>query len=249
MTTADIPGSAPAPPAAPKPSSFQRIIGVFFSPNETFASIARQPDWVAPLLIILFLSLAAGFVFAQRVDFGAGIRDAMEQRGNVPPDQVDRAVRIGTAAAKIFSYCAPVVSLVILLIIAGVLLLAFRVMGGEGNFNQAFSVTCYAWMPGVIKSLLITIIVAVRNVSATELPTVLRSNLAFLVPLKENPLMFALLSKFDIFSIWVIILLIIGFAFVSGFSKAKSATIIISLWVVATLLSLIGPAIQTINRK
>ena len=248
MTTTDIPASAPAPPA-PKPSSFQRMIGVLFSPNETFASIAKQPDWVVPLVIILVLSMVTGIVFAQRIDFGAGIRDAMEQRGNASPDQVDRAVRIGTAAAKIFAYCAPVASLIILLIIAGILLLAFRVMGGEGNFRQALSVTCYAWMPGVIKSLLITIIVAARTVSATELPTVLRSNLAFLVSLKENPLLFAILSKFDIFSIWLIVLLIIGFAFVSGFSKAKSAAIIISLWVVATLLSLIGPAIQALNRK
>jgi len=248
MTTTDIPASAPAPPA-PKPSSFQRIVGVFFSPNETFASIARQPDWVVPLAIILFLSVISGIVFAQRVDFGAGIRDAMEQRGNVPPDQVDRAVRIGTAAAKVFAYCAPVVSLIILLIIAGILLLAFRVMGGEGNFTQALSVTCYSWMPGVIKSVLITIIIAVRNVPATELPTVLRSNLAFLVPLKENPLLFSLLSKLDVFTIWLVILLVIGFAFVSGFSKAKSAAIIISLWLVATLLSLIGPAIQTLNKK
>ena len=248
MTTTDISGSAPAP-SAPKPNSFQRIIGVFFSPNETFASIAKQPDWVVPLVITLLLSLAAGIVFAQRVDFGAGIRDSLEQRGNVPPDQIDRAVRIGTAAAKVFSYCAPFVSLIILLIMAGVILLAVRVMGGEGNFRQAFAVTTYAWMPGVIKSVLITIIIAVRNVSATELPTVLRSNLAFLVPLKENPLLFTLLSKFDVFSIWILILLIIGFAFVSGFSKAKSAAIIISLWVVAVLLSLIGPAIQTLNKK
>jgi len=249
MTTTDVPASAPAPAApAPKPNSFQRIIGVLFSPNETFASIARQPDWVVPLVIILVLSLVGGLVFAQRVDFGAGIRDAMEQRGNVPQDQIDRAVRIGTAAAKIFSYCAPVVSLIILLIIAGVILLAFRVMGGEGDFRQALSVTAYAWMPGVIKSLLITIIVAVRNVSATELPTVLRSNLAFLVSLKQNPLLFALLSKLDVFTIWLLVLLIIGFAFVSGFSKAKSAAIIIGLWVVATLLSLIGPAIQTLRK-
>lgn len=247
MTVSDSPGSMPVP-SAPKPNSFQRVIGVLFSPNETFASIARQPDWVVPLLLILVVSMVSGIVFAQRVDFGAPIREAMEQNKNVTPEQADRAVRIGSAAAKIFAYCAPVVSLIFLLIIAGVLLLAFRVMGGEGDFRQALSVTTYSWMPGLIKSIIITAIMAARSVSAADLPILLRSNLAFLVPMKDNPLLFTLLSRLDVFSFWLIALLVIGFAFVSKFSKAKSAAIVISLWVVATLLSLIGPAIQMLRR-
>lgn len=247
MTFSDIPGSAPAAPA-PAPNSFQRVIGVLFSPNETFASIARQPDWLVPLVLILVVSLISGIVFAQRVDFGSSIREAAEQNKNVSPEQADRAVRIGSAAAKIFSYCAPVISGIFLLIISGFLLLAFRVMGGEGDFRQAFSVTCYSWMPGLIKSIIITAIVAARSVSATDIPTVLRSNLGFLVTIKQNPLLFTLLTKLDVFSIWMIALLVIGFSFVSRFSKAKSAAVVISLWVVVTLLALIGPAIQMLRR-
>lgn len=247
MTSTDIPGTPPAAPA-PKPNSFQRVAGVLFSPNETFASIARQPDWVLPLIIILVVSVIAGILFAQRVDFASPIRDAMEQNKNMPADQIDRSVRIAAAGAKIFAYCSPLISIIFLLIIAGVLLLAFRVMGGEGDFRQAFSVTTYSWMPGIIKSIIITAIIATRNVSASDLATVMRSNLAFLVPMKQNPLLFTLLAKLDIFSIWLVVLLIIGFACVSGFSKAKSAAIVISLWLVATLLSLIGPAIQTLRR-
>ena len=242
MTVSDV----SAPP--PKPNSFQRIIGVLFSPNETFASIARQPDWVVPLSLILVVALVSGIVFAQRVDFGAPIRDAMEQNKNVSPEQVERAVRIGGAVAKVFAYCAPVVSIIFLLIIAGVLLLAFRVLGGEGDFRQALSVTSYSWMPGLIKSIIITAIVASRGVSAADLANVLRSNLAFLVSMKQNPLLFTLLAKLDVFTIWLLALLVIGFSFVSKFSKAKSAAVVVSLWVVATLLSLIGPAIQMLRR-
>lgn len=249
MTTFEAPpgGTVPAPPAE-KPNSFQRIIGVLFSPNETFASIARQPDWVVPLVIILVVSMVSGIVFAQRVDFGAPMREAMEQNKNISAEQAERTIRIASAAAKVFSYCAPVISLIFMLIIAGVLLLAFRVMGGEGDFRQAFSVSAYAWMPGILKSIIVTAIIAARGATATELPTLLRSNLAFLVPLKQNPLVFALLSKLDVFTIWILALMIIGFAFVSRFSKAKSAAVVISLWIVATLLSLIGPAIQMLRR-
>jgi hypothetical protein len=58
---------------------------------------------------------------------------------------------------------------------------------------------------------------------------------------------FALLSSFDIFSVWFLALLIIGFAYVSRLSKAKSAAIIISLWICVLLLKLIGPAMQALR--
>src|SRR5207245_5951175 len=95
MTSTEVPASMPAE-QAPKPNGFQRVIGVLFAPNETFASIARQPDWIVPLLIILVVSLAAGIVFAQRVDFGAPIREAMEQNKNIGPEQAERTIRIGS---------------------------------------------------------------------------------------------------------------------------------------------------------
>jgi hypothetical protein len=246
MTSTDFPASGPAE-QAPKPSGFQRLIGVIIAPNETFASIARQPDWVLPLVIILVVALIAGVVFAQRVDFGASIREATEQNKNITPDQADRAVRIGTAIAKVFTYASPILSLISLLIIAAVLLLAFRLFGGEGDFRQAFSVVVYSWMPGIIKSIIIIAIVAARSVSANDLATLLRSNLAFLVTMKDHPMLFVLLSSLDVFTIWLLALLIIGFAYVSKFSKSKSAAIVISLWVIVTLFKLIGPAIRALR--
>src|SRR5207248_8194463 len=122
----------PATPPAPKPSGFQRIIGVLVSPDETFASIARQPDFLAPLLVILILSAIGGYIFAHRVDFTAPAREAMEERGNVSEAQMESALKITATISKIIAYGSPVISLISLLIIAGVMLLAFRMMGGEG---------------------------------------------------------------------------------------------------------------------
>src|SRR5437016_9732564 len=152
MTTSDIPATAPPPPSAPgpKPNGVQRIIVVIISPDETFASIARQPDFLAPLLIILILSAIGGYIFAQRVDFTAAAREAMEERGNMSQAQMESALKITATVSKIIAYGSPLVSLISLLIIAGVILLAFRMMGGEGTFKQAFSVTLYSWMPLVI---------------------------------------------------------------------------------------------------
>ena len=68
--------ATPAAGSAPTPNPFQRIIGVLFSPDATFASIARRPDWVAPLVLILVVSFAAGIIMAPHIDFGSAAREA-----------------------------------------------------------------------------------------------------------------------------------------------------------------------------
>ena len=65
-----------------------------------------------------------------------------------------------------------------------------------------------------------------------------------------NPMrrpLFALLSSLDLFSIWYLVLLIIGFAYVARVSKARSAVIIVSLWILVLLIKLIGPALQSLR--
>jgi hypothetical protein len=241
--------ATPAPGAEPKPNPFQRIIGVLFSPDATFASIARRPDWVVPLVLLLLISLAAGFIMAPHVDFGAAARESMEQNKNVKPEDVEKAVRISASIGKVFSYISPVLSLIGLLVIAGVVLLAFRIFGGEGDFKQAFSVTCYASIPTIIKSVVTLIIIVAKGgiIPAQALATLVRSNLGFLVDYKTNPVAFALLSSFDIFSVWFLALLIIGFSYVARVSKVKAAVTIISLWILVLLLKLIGPALQSLR--
>jgi hypothetical protein len=229
----------------------QRVIGVIFSPDATFASIAKRPDWVLPLVLLLITSLVAGFIIAQHVDFGSAARESMEQNKNMPPEQVEKAVRIASSIGKVLTYLSPVLSLIGLLVIAGILLLAFRLFGGEGDFKQAFSVTCYASIPSIIKSAVTLIIMVARGgiMPVTALATLVPSNLGFLTDMKTNPMAFALLSSFDIFSVWFLALMIIGFAYVSRLSRAKSAVIMISLWFVVLLLKLIGPALQAMRAK
>jgi hypothetical protein len=243
--------ATPASDPGPKPNPLQRIIGVIFSPDATFASIARRPDWVLPLVLLLITSFAAGIIMAPRIDFGSATREAMEQNKNMTQEQIDRAVTMSSSVAKVLTYIAPVLSLIGLLLIAGIVLLAFRLFGGEGNYKQAFSVTCYASVPSIIKSVVTLIIIVAKGgmIPAQTLTTIVRSNLGFLADYKTNPMAFALLSSFDIFSLWFLILLIIGFAYVSRVSKAKSAVIIISLWIVVLLLKLIGPALQSMRAK
>jgi hypothetical protein len=135
------------------------------------------------------------------------------------------------------------------LIVAGVLLLTFRLMAGEGDFRQAFSVTVYAWYPRLIKGIFGTVVILTRkSLSIVDLQNPLMSNLGFLFDPRTKPLQFALASSVDLFTIWSVVLLVIGFAAVSRLSRGRSAGIVVGWWIVVNLLSLIGPAIQALRK-
>ena len=236
MTT-DIPATAPAPGSPePTPNPFARIVGVFFSPDATFASIARRPDWVVPLVVLLVLSVVSGLIMAKRLDFAAPAREAMEANKNLSTEDAERMERMSASVGKVLSYAAPVFSVIIFALVAGVLLLAFRLMGGEGTFKQAFSVTLYAWVPLLILGIVTLIVILARGTfDPMSAATLVKSNPAFLVDMKEQPALFSMLSALDLFTIWSIVLLSFGFAALSKLSVKGTAAIVVSLWIALIL--------------
>ncbi len=234
MTAIDVTPPAPAP--EPK-NAFERIAGVFFAPVETFADIARKPDFLIPLLVILVVGYATTFMIMPYLDWDAMIAQQAEmvqkQNPNVSDADLAQMGRFTKAIAKVTAYIGPLLVLVGYLIIALVVWGACRMMGGQGDFKQAFSATLYAHFPRVILGIVATVVVMARGmVDPSTMATVVKSSPAFLVDMKEQPVLFSLLSSFEIFQIWTIILAIIGFAALTKLSTQKTAAIIVSLWVI-----------------
>ena len=82
-----------------------------------------------------------------------------------------------------------------------------------------------------------------------QMATMVKTNPGFLADMKTQPMLFALLSSLDIFTIWTIVLLIIGFAALARVSKAKAAAIVITWWVVVIGLFKLAPAAFRSVRK
>ena len=240
--TSDIESTA-TPPApitdAPHKSAMERMIGALFSPDETFRDIAAKPDFWVVLLIILVLTTISGIILAPRLEFDSLRPQMAAKNPNLGPDDLDRMVKMAGAFGKVSAYASPILVVCVFVIVAAVLLLAFRLLGGEGTFRQAFSIVTYAWIPRVIQSVILTIIIAVKGtLDVNDIPTLVRSNPAFFVDMADHPVLFSFLSTFDVFTIWTVVLLIIGFAYMSRFTKARSATIILSIWAFITVVKL-----------
>jgi hypothetical protein len=230
------------PPAKLNP--VQRIVGVLVAPGDTFQDIAQRPNWVLPLILAAVIATMGSFVLSSRIDYGADMRAALEKQ-HVPPQQIEKNVRLATSFGKGALYVLPLLAPVGLLIMAAVLMIAFRMFGGDVSFSQAFSVFLHAWIPQLIASLISFAVLLTRHsVTTMEAQSLIRSNLSFLVDAKAQPVLWTLLTSFDVFTFWTLFLLVVGFAAVTRFSKAKSAAIVLTVWAIGVLLKLIGPAIQ-----
>ena len=230
-------GPQAAPPAALSP--FERIAGIFISPVETMRDIARRPDFLVPLLLIIFVSLACTAVAMRHIDFASDIRASFEDSGRkVSAEQSARALKWGVTIGKTAGWLSPVLLAIWWAIYAGIVMMLFRMFGADMTYSQAFAVRVYSVLPGVLRGIITAIVVSTRGtVPARAMATIVRSNAGFLVDLKAHPVLFTLLTSLDVFTLWALVLSIIGYAYAANVSRTRAALAIVSLFLLGLFLS------------
>lgn len=237
---------AAAPPPEQEPARLgpvERLIGTIFSPGETFADINRKPTWLVPVLIAIVLSIGFSLFFQWRVnlDYEQLVRDqikkATEARGQQMPSE--EVVQQQVAVTRVISRVAPVVyPPIFCFIIAGIFALGMMLMSAQTTFKKILSVS--AWS-NTATSLIYCIVAAaslmVRDpttVDPTQPGGIAATNLGAFIPVESSGLR-AMLGAIDIFTIWFLILLSIGFAAISGTKRmtaSKTGTLVFGLWAV-----------------
>ena len=225
----------------PDPGLFARLIGVLFSPKETFAAIVARPRWLAVMVVTLVMSSAAYYVILSSQDMQDAIVDqqvrAMESRGNVVSDQqianIERFIGylpVGYAVG-IF-VLGPLFGAAIAGIVTGIFT---TLMGGNGTFKQVFAVMNHAGFLPAISALFIAGMLAVGAKPIGARPP--GANLGvFLQMLEETSFLAVLLRSIDMFLLWWMVVLAIGLGVLYKRRTGPIATTFIGLYIVIALL-------------
>lgn len=228
---------------APQMSFSQKLTGVFFEPTKTFADINRKPSWLGIFVILGILLIPFTYTIMSRTDTTSAVRQRLEASGSSPQQveqQMQAIERVTQSPIYLYGISAvsPLLNLIVYLIMAGIFLLLFVIMGAPLNFKKSLAVTYWGlFPPGVISMILSIAILFIKEPGTIDAQHVLMSNLGPLVDNKAQPALFSLLSSIDLFAIWAISLLSIGFAAVSAkkLTTKKAATGIVILWVIFVL--------------
>lgn len=240
--------AAPVENAEPPKSFIGRLIGVYISPGETFADIVRRPDFILPLIVSIVLSVVGLEIFLAKVDMNALVRYGLEhssRTASMPPEQIDQAVTTAVKYQAISFHIIGFIYAPFLCLVDALLGLLFvrAIFGITIRFKTSFAVPAYAFLTGIIPSLMSIVLVLFGDpehlISNPQNP--IPSTLGFFLnPVDVSKPLMALASSFDIFTVWYIVLLGIGYSAASG-KKVSTLTMFLCFfgpWVVWVLIKM-----------
>lgn len=230
------------------------IVGVFTSPGATFASIAERLErphpkdatktkdmskWWLPVLIAIIIGI--GLAFYTIPNFIApmqadAVREAVMERGGTEAD-VQQALSVSGAMMLPMGIIGIViVTLIIVFLMALVLHLLMKMLGGKGKFRHARAVVAWTMLISTLGSIVkLPLMIAKDSVIVETGPSL------FFKDLEPSDRLFKLLSSFDIFIIWAMVVTAIGAAVVYRVSTGKSWVAVAILWILVILLTTFMP--------
>ena len=235
--------------------AFSRLGGVLTSPLETFKTIDQKPAWIAPIVISILIAIAGNAFYYWRVNpdweqrIRASIDKYTETTGQtMSPDQVAQQV----ASAKMFGeFFIWLPAIFIPLFCVGIAVFYWLAFGmtflRAPSFKKILSVV--GWSQAALKAvgtpIILIVLIAVDKERLNNLEmgnsTLVQSNLGILLPNGISPALKSLAVSLDLFTIWFLILLTIGFSAIVGLGSqkitlAKIATVVFGMWLVWVLI-------------
>jgi hypothetical protein len=242
--------SMPAPEASTSVNPIGRIIGVFTSPKQTFTSIAEKPSWVAPMLLMMILAVVVGGLLNSKMNWAQYIRHKAEENPRfeqLSEDKKDEAVAGQVKFWAGFSYAVGAVAIPIsILIFAGIYLVAFNLMSGAGvRYGQSFAITTHAFLPAAITSILAMIILPLKTYGDVDPENIVATSLKAYLPETAPKTLLALGGSLELFWIWCLVLVAIGFAAANPRKVKPGAAfgIVFGLWAIWVLAKVAWAAI------
>ena len=232
-----------------------RLTGTLLSPGETFADVNRKPTWIAPMIIAVATVLASSFFFQWRVhpDWDSIMRNQIKKRmersnQSLTEEQMQQQVAFSKSIAKFFPIIGAIVTPIIYVILAGIFALGLMFIQAKTTFKKILSVV--AWSSAAIgivatvvtmASLMVRDEEGLRSIDPTQPAGIVPSNLAAFLPSNASAVIKSVAGSLDIFTIWILILLSIGFASIAGSRKIKTgnaAAVVFGFWAVYVLLKI-----------
>ena len=231
-----------APPPTERTPFWEDFVDILFSPASVFKR-REHASWFKPMLVvslaIIVITLASKGVLQPVYD--AEIDKAMEKlREN--PQVTEEIIERSRSMANTFGTIAIIVSTPIIILVVGLMTwLVGKLVDSRQELHAALVVASYAMVPRVIQA----VVNAVQGLvlGPDQLTSVTRLSFGparFLDPSTASPVTLQLVNRFDLFTIWVTVLLAIGLYVTGRVSKNKAVIGGILFWLVGSIPALLG---------
>lgn len=228
--------------SAPAPSLWEDFIDIIFAPASVFRR-REQGSWIIPLLIV---TIAIGVVaFASRgvlqpvmdAEFERAA-DQMRKNPQITEDVIEK-----TRGFFEFSRTwGPIIFTPIAIVIVGFMTwLVAKLVDSKQTLHAALVVASYAYVPRVLQAIFNAIQgLILKPEQLNSLIGLSFSPARFLDPNSANPVLVQVLNRFDLFTIWVTVLLAIGVYVTGRVSKGQAVFAGVLFWIVGAIPAIMG---------
>lgn len=182
---------------------FSRLVAVYFEPGKAFDDLRRNPRWLVLAILMAFLSFVMAATVLARLGPQLYMRKAIEQSPmakRMSEEQKQQAIAQAANSPQLYFgvVFAPLGTILGYVILAGIFLLVFMLMGASITFKQSLAATVWSTgPPSLILSMLYIVFTFVKGPEDLDLDP--RNNvvtsLGILASAKESPVLYAFLSS------------------------------------------------------
>ena len=157
---------------------------------------------------------------------------------------------MNSPVVKGFTFVSVAIGPVLMIVlVAGIYFALFTILGREGGFKSFLSITAFAFVPTIFRqvaAVLSAFMVPTSSLMPDELGSL--SPAVFMDRDSVSPVLFAAVNTIDLVSVWVLILLVIGYGFVTrkSLSKSSRAAAVIGVFMLYVALRLASAAVRGI---
>jgi hypothetical protein len=225
-------------PKAEKASIVEDFVDILYAPSKVFAR-REKASFFPPMLIV---AIAIGLLFIVNSGVMQPIMEAEFERGmaaamKANPQMTQEQMQQGRAVAMTIGKVAIFVIIPISMLVVGVVLfLCGKLVDAKQTMGAALMVSAYSYAPRIIESVLVPLQGLLIDVSQLRGRYQLTLSAArFMDPDTTSPLLLAIAGRFDVFIIWVTVLLAIGLSVTGKIPLSRAAIAAFMVWVAGAL--------------
>lgn len=222
-------------------STARLLAQTFTAPASGMAGVAARRAIVAPLLAATLVSLAFAAVLVPRADFDGPALEELEKKPDadqMSPHEREAALEQVRKVRTVGTYAAALLEPALRALLAAFFTwAAFRLAQARPPFVATLSVMSWATLPLALQLVLsLPALWRLDSVPLDQIPYLLPSSLAAFLPERTPPPLRGLAGAFDLFSVWSVVLAVLGMAPLAQAGRRRTATIVVLVWLASVLL-------------
>jgi hypothetical protein len=233
----------PSSVPVPKLGELQRLLYSFTSPTRTFVDLRERPTWLVPWVILSICSLASSFIMIHRIDVIEFTRNQIQNSKRaelfeqMSPAQQERQVELAAKITKFRFYAAPIFTFLVAIIVAALLMAIFNFAFSAGiSAKHSIAIMSYSLLPIALTYIMaVVVVVFSSDPRHIDLRNPLATSPAIFLNPAGNKFLYEFAGSLDVFRIWVICLLGLGFQLNSAkrsFGRPTAMTIVFGSYLI-----------------